>query len=281
MPVHNAEQFLSEAIDSIRWQTYRNWELIAVDDGSKDASWEILEKYAKKDKRIRIFRINRNKGLSHALNKALEEAKGEMIARMDADDISLPKRFETQLAYLRKNKELIAIGTQTELIDEEGETIGSKQFPTDSKKLYNMMFEMMPIQHPTLMTYALNMKRLRYENHTTAEDVSLFFQLLQQGPIGNVPKVLFQYRIRLNSNSLKDPKKTFYLTLASRIKAIFMYGYKPSIKGIFMNLVQLAIILVLPKSAILRLYEAMRFRTHPIALVYKKAAKFTKMLFPA
>lgn len=110
MPVHNAEQFLSEAIDSIRWQTYRNWELIAVDDGSKDASWEILEKYAKKDKRIRIFRINRNKGLSHALNKALEEAIEQLLQSVVKDDekITLFRKSSKEILHNFESTEQVS-----------------------------------------------------------------------------------------------------------------------------------------------------------------------------
>lgn len=278
MPVYNAAPFLREAIRSIKWQTYKNWELIAVDDGSTDSSVDILRSFADRDPRIKVYTYSRNVGLSRALNRGLKVAEGEIIARMDADDYSLPRRFEAQLAHLKNNPELVAIGCQTELIDENGETIGSKHFPTQPKQLRAMMMEMMPIQHPTLMTYASVIRKIRYENHTTAEDVSLFFQLLQYGEFGNVPKALFQYRIRLNSNSLKDPKKTFYLTFASRIKAIMQYGYRPSIKGIAVNLAQLIVITTLPKWAILKLYETMRFKTHPIAAVYRRAWSIAQQL---
>lgn len=264
MPVYNAADYLVEAIESIRNQTYKNWELIMVDDGSTDESWKILKTYAKKYKRIKIYRFAKNKGLAYALNKALDKAKGYYIARMDADDISLPKRFETQIAYLEQNNRLVAVGSQVELINENGKRIGFKKFPQVHDKLYEMMMTMMAIQHPTLMTYRHIFKKCRYENHTTAEDVSMFFRLLQYGQFGNTPELLFQYRIRKNSNSLKDPKKTFHLTLRSRINAVIKWNYKPSPKGILINICQWIIISFLPNSAILYLYEFLRFNRQKV-----------------
>src|SRR3990167_2794091 len=100
MPVYNAGEFLVDAIESIRNQTYTNWELIAVNDGSTDRSLSILKRYARRDKRIKIINLSPNKGLATALNAGLTRAKGFYFARMDADDISMPKRFEKQVEYI-------------------------------------------------------------------------------------------------------------------------------------------------------------------------------------
>lgn len=270
MPVYNAGDFLVEAIQSIRSQTYKNWELIAIDDGSTDNSLKILKQFAKKDKRIKIFHFSKNKGIAAALNKGLDKAKGYYIARMDADDISLPRRFETQVKYLQDHQDVIAVGSQIKLINEQGKNIGYKTFPDDHQRLYEMMMTIMAIQHPTLLTYTNFIKKCRYENHTTAEDVSMFFQLLQYGHFGNVPQTLFKYRIRKNSNSLKNPKKTFYLTLKSRIKAVLEWGYKPTIKGIIINIVQWFIITLLPNSTILTLYKLLRFKHRATKKFWRK-----------
>ncbi len=267
MPVYNAGDFLVKAIESIRKQSYDNWEMICVDDGSTDNSLEILKRFQKKDERIKVFHFAKNKGLADALNVALKKAKGFYIARMDADDISLPKRLEKQVNYLEKHKGVIAIGTQVELIDEKGKSIGYKTFPQDHKKLYEMMMTMMAIQHPTLLTYARVMKKCPYENHTTAEDVSMFFRLLYYGKFSNTPEVLFQYRIRKNSNSLKNPKRTFHLTFKSRIKAILKWGYQPTAKGILVNIIQYLAISLLPTNWIIQIYEWLRFRAKENVLI--------------
>lgn len=270
MPVYNAGDFLVDAIESIRNQTLKDWELIVIDDGSTDKSHEILKKYAEKDSRIKIFRFKKNKGLALALNYGLSKAKGKYLARMDADDISMPKRLEKQLKYLKKNPQAVAIGSQVKLINEKGGFIGYKRFPTDSKKIYQMMGTMMAIQHPTLLTYTKIIKKCPYVNHTTAEDVSVFFKLLQYGIFLNTKEVLLKYRIRKNSNSLKNPKKTFYLTLKSRIKAVIDWGYKPTIPAVLINIAQFILISLLPNNLIISLYEKIRFNNFKI----KKALYF-------
>jgi glycosyltransferase involved in cell wall biosynthesis len=275
MPVYNAGDYLVEAIESIRKQTYTNWELICVNDGSTDNSWKILKQYRKKDSRIRIYRFPKNKGLAYALNTAIKKVKGDYVARMDADDISLANRLKKQVDYLEKHKDIIAIGTQIKLIDAHGRFIGYKTFPQDSKKLYELMMTMMAIQHPTLLTYTKVLKKCRYENHTTAEDVSMFFKLLQYGKFSNTKEVLFKYRIRKNSNSFKNPKKTFNLTLRSRVKAIIEWNYHPTIKGIIINIFQWIAISLLPNYIIINIYEWLRFKQKPLKVFSKNLPRFT------
>lgn len=258
MPAFNAEAYISEAISSILNQTYTNFEFIIIDDGSTDKTSTIISKYARKDSRIKVITLRVNRGLAYALNRGLDAAKGTYIARMDADDISLPTRFEEQISYLKKHKNVVAVGGQAELINKKGRIIGLKSFPNNPKTLYKLMFEAMPIQHPVLITYTKYMKQSRYENKTTAEDVSMFFKLLQFGDFGNIQNVIFQYRVHSDSNSLKNVKKTFILTIRSRIKAVIKYGYKPTIHGIFINIAQLIIVLLLPRKAVLKLYELWR-----------------------
>ncbi len=259
MPVYNAGDFLVAAIESIRNQTLKDWELIVIDDGSTDKSHEILKKYAEKDSRIKILKFKKNKGLAYALNYGLNKIHGKYLARMDADDISYPKRLETQLRYLKRNPEVVAVGSQVKLINEKGDFIGYKKFPTDPEKIYQMMGTVMAIQHPTLLTYTKIIKKCPYANHTTAEDVSMFFKLLQYGRFTNTKEVLFKYRIRKSSNSLKNPKKTFYLTLKSRIKAVIDWGYKPTLLAVLINIAQFILISLLPDNLIISLYEKIRF----------------------
>src|SRR6266566_3001036 len=100
MAVYNAAEFLVDAIESVRNQTYTHWELICCDDASVDGSWEILQSFAGKDKRIQVFRDGNHRGVAGAANTALLKARGDMIARMDADDVAYPDRLERQVAYL-------------------------------------------------------------------------------------------------------------------------------------------------------------------------------------
>lgn len=129
MPVHNGKPYLEEAIKSILSQTYKDFELIAVDDASSDNSFNVLEKYAKKDIRIKIIKNEKNIGLTKSLLKAVSIAKGAYIARQDADDISLPERLEKQIYFLSHNPSYAAIGTRARIINKDGKFIKKADVP--------------------------------------------------------------------------------------------------------------------------------------------------------
>jgi len=260
MPVKNAGDFVGAAVESIIDQTYKSWEMIVVDDGSTDETGKILQKFARKDKRITVITNKKSKGIGASLNLALTKAKGKYIARMDGDDISLPNRLATQVAFLQKHPKIVAVGGQAEMIDGEGEIFAYKHFPTDSTKLREMIMWMVPIQHPIMMARGEAYKQCRYdETFKTAEDVEMFMQLLKFGELGNVPKVVYQYRKADTSNGYHNLKQTFYLTLLGRYRGITKHGYTPSVKGLVLSLMQLLVVTLLPAKWIIRLYESRRF----------------------
>ena len=117
-----------KSMDSILNQTYKNFEFIICDDGSKDETWQLLEEYAKKDKRIRLLKNEKNKGLACSLNRCIEEAKGEYIARHDLDDYCDLTRFEKQVKYLDEHEDVAVLGTNAYLFDEKG-VWGKADFP--------------------------------------------------------------------------------------------------------------------------------------------------------
>lgn len=122
MGIYNCEKTLKEAIDSILAQTYTNWELIMCDDGSKDDTYLIAEEYVKQDsKRFILLKNEKNMGLNHTLNKCLQQATGEYVARMDGDDISLPDRLEKQVNFLLANPEFALVSCSMTMFDETGE----------------------------------------------------------------------------------------------------------------------------------------------------------------
>jgi glycosyltransferase involved in cell wall biosynthesis len=253
MPVRNAGSFLVEAVESLINQTHKNWELIAVDDYSSDKSYEILESYSKKDKRIKLFRNDKRLGVSGTANVAIQKAKGKYIARMDADDISFPCRLEKQLAYLQKNKDVIAVGGQCDVINKKGEKIGEKIFPTEAQDIKKMIFSNAPLQQPTLIVNSRLLPSNFYwydDKHEIAEEIELLFRLFQHGKVCNLKEKVLFYRIHNNNISLKDPKKTFLLTLKARMKAIFRYGYRPTLLGVLITIMQAIIVGVLPRRLI-------------------------------
>lgn len=276
MPARNAEQFIVEAVRSIQAQTYSHWEFLIMDDGSTDHTGEILDDLAARDSRIKVFHNKHGKGISAGLNTLLRAAQGEFIARMDADDISLPDRFEKQLAYLNEHPDVVACGGSAHMIDGKGKIFAEKLFPTDPDELYDMIMRMVPIQHPILMARALVMKKYRYdETMRTAEDVDMFFKLMQDGKLGNVPSIVYKYRKADTSNGYHDAKLTFWLTIKSRFRGITKYGYHPSWKGVLHSLLQLIMVLCLPSKFMVRLYEWYRFDwpAH-VAILLEKSTVF-------
>ena len=260
MPVFNAAAYLPQAIESILSQSFTNFEFIIVNDASTDSSWKIIKKYARTDNRIRCFRNKLNLGVSLTSNIAISYARGKYLARMDADDISTPDRFQKQIDFLKKNRGIIAVGSQCILIDQNDQTVGLKNFPTDPKKLYKMIFWAVPVQQSSMV---INLKKLPknfvwYDrNKTSAEDISLMFRLFSYGQLANLPDFLTYYRQLPNSLSHLNPKQTFYLTLQSRITAV-KNGYTPTIFATALNLAQLAVISLLSSRSIYRLWYFIR-----------------------
>jgi len=260
VPVKNSSLFLEECLDSLKKQTYKNWELIAVDNNSTDISWEILKKFAKKDKRIKVYQVKKSDGVSATVNFAISKAKGDLIARMDADDVAFPNRLEKQSKFLQRHPKVVSVGGQCTLIDEEGKKIGTKNFPTDFDSIKKMIFWQIPLQQPTIMiNKALLPNRFPWydESFEVAEEIDLLFKLFSLGEVRNLKDYVLKYRIHNKNISLKNPKKTFYLTLKSRIKGVFKYGYLPSMKGLVFSLLQVSLVSLLPKSWIYPLYKKM------------------------
>ncbi|MAP27327.1 MAG: glycosyl transferase family 2 [Alteromonadaceae bacterium] len=202
MPVFNAQRFLYEAVQSILSQTLVNFELIIIDDGSKDDSYKIVETLSNIDKRIRLYRQN-NCGISYTRNKLLSLAKADLIAWMDADDISHPTRLEKQYTYLQANKEYVAIGTSTIMIDEDGDEIFDWKAPLKHSEIdsFHMKGNGGAIIFPSSMMRKENVTALGgfNENLIGAEDLCLFLRLAEIGRLANLKENLFYYRQHIES----------------------------------------------------------------------------------
>ena len=201
MPVYNAEKYLDQAIQSILNQTYKNFEFIIINDGSTDDSIDIIRKYQKKDKRV--FLINKeNAGISEALNDGIKISKGSFIARMDADDISLPKRFETQIKYIIKNN-LDLCGSWTQLF-QKSRLLNISKYPKNHEDIFFRLFFMTSFSHPTVIFRKKVFEKINYKNHF-AEDYKLFCDISANNfKLGNVQKILLNYRVHFDQLSKKQ-----------------------------------------------------------------------------
>ena len=284
MPVRNAGNFLMSAIDSILNQTYKNLELIIVDDASTDETSKILTSF--KDKQTKIFRNKKQLGVTKSANLAITKAKGNFIARMDADDIASPDRIAKQVDFLKKHKEVVAVGGQCEIINATGENIGTKTFPLTDSKIKKMIFSSVPLQQPTLMVARFRLPKnfIWYdENYSSAEELELLFKLFKFGEVRNLKECLLKYRIHKGNTSLKNPKKTFFLTLKTRFLAISKYKYRPTFGGVITTIAQTVLISLIPDGWIYPIYSLIRgmnklsVRINPDAnLIFKKAFELVK-----
>lgn len=191
MPVYNAERFLREAIDSILIQTFLHFEFIIIDDGSTDSSAEIVRSYV--DPRIRFFQNDRNLGISETLNKGIKLASSELIARMDADDVSYPQRLQRQYDYMMQHENCALLSCWARVISEDKRFVRLERYRSKFY-YYNLTFECW-MYHPTIMfrkqpVEAVGMYSMKY-----SEDYDLFWKVSTAFEIGNLAETLVDYRL--------------------------------------------------------------------------------------
>jgi len=201
MPVYNNEEYLVDAIDSILTQTFGEFEFIIIDDGSTDGSIEILNRYKNKDPRIKVYLQSQNVGIVEALNKGVKLSTGKYIARMDADDISLPDRLERQLAFLDSNPEVGVLGTNIQLIDAVGEQHETIKFPDSHNQILWSLCFYSPIVHPSALIRRNVILRVGgyRSKYPHAEDYDLWTRLAGETHFANLPQTLLLLRKHISN----------------------------------------------------------------------------------
>jgi glycosyltransferase involved in cell wall biosynthesis len=261
MPVYNSEQYLSNAIESTLQQTFKNFELIIVDDNSTDNSYKIAKNYSHKDTRIVILQNLQNRGASFTANRAIMRAQSKYIARMDSDDIMYPNRLKSQYEFLCSHPDHILVGGQVRIIDENNKFKRYKRFPLENNKIRELIFTAAPVQQPTMM---IDRSKLPpdfpwyCEEMNTAEDIDLFFKLMQYGKLANIKQIVLDYRIHKQNLSSQNPKETFKLTYKTRKRAIKQYDYKPSLKGRIICELQRIVITFIPTNLVYPIFFKIR-----------------------
>ncbi len=195
MPVYNAERHLREAIGSILVQSFKPFEFLIIDDGSTDRSAAIIASY--RDARIRYVRNEKNMGITATLNKGIALASCELIARMDADDVSHPQRLQKQFGYMKRNPECALLSTWAHVMSEDGKFIRIERYRS-SFYYYNLTFECW-MYHPTVMFRKSAVERAGMYSMPYSEDYDLFWRMSTQFFIANLPEPLLDYRISSTS----------------------------------------------------------------------------------
>jgi glycosyltransferase involved in cell wall biosynthesis len=227
LPVYNAAQFLRQAIDSILSQTFSDFELLIVNDGSTDSSAEIISSYS--DSRIRVLKNEKNIGLIASLNRGIAETKGKYIARMDADDISLPDRLQQQVTKMESDPGIAVLSSFVDFMNVDGDITGTwstDREATSESEIRKLMMRTNCIAHPTVMMrtdvirkYLFNPKR------KGSEDWDLWMRLLASGHrIAKLPEVLLNYRVHPGSVTASDKQEDVLEVRLIRFKRRWLWS---------------------------------------------------------
>lgn len=210
IPCYNAERYVESAVRSIMEQTYTNLEILVADDCSTDGTFSILKKLAAEDSRIKILRNETNLGVVDTLNELVSEASGVYIARMDADDISLPDRIARQIAFLQQNPQIDFCGCNAFHINDDGKTIGKTTLPESYDDVRFFLAYYSTFYHPAIFARAEVFKQNAYDkDFLHAEDYELWCRLIfAKGMKGaNLKERLLKYRINSQGVSKQNTEE--------------------------------------------------------------------------
>lgn len=214
IPVYNGTEFLDEAIQSVLKSTYKNLEIILVDDGSSDQSREKCQIYATKYPHVSFYGFKKNRGMTRCLNFGVRKAKGKYIARINQDDIMMPRRLAQQVRFLETHPNHVVVGGAIQLFTATESEFDVLQFPLSDEAIRQQWMTLSPYSDPTVM-YRKNVW-LKTEGYSQffwpADDVHMWYQLGSLGKMANLPQVLTKVRWHEDCGSLKSHRRQMIKT---------------------------------------------------------------------
>ena len=245
MPVYNGEKYLREAIESILNQTFKDFEFLIINDGSTDSSRDIVLSY--NDSRIRLIDNEKNIGLTKSLNRGLELARGEYIARMDADDVSLPERLEKQVSYLEIHPKVGVLGTWMKCIDEYGKPTSTQHPPTQPYLIKWSLLFGCSIAHSSVMMRRAVLERVGGYNPeiVVAQDYGLWVRVSFETQIQianlpeellllrrDVPSMVTRHHQILDKEAIEIMQRAILTTLKEEVPAEVVVGFRHGFSGL-------------------------------------------------
>lgn len=224
LPVRNSADTLKDCVESILNQTYANIEIIAIDDKSKDNSYSILRKFRHKDKRLSISRNVKNYGLTVTLNRALKKARGSYIAFVNQKDVMTPDKIKRQIYYLKRHPKVVALGTQTILIDQESGQQAKSAFPTDHDTISKTFLtsDSLQLESIVINRYLIPRDLLKFDNQKYPLLYrALIAKLLPYGNLANLNQHLY-IRTQLGSQDSMTNRLIYNVNLWT--KSRFVHG---------------------------------------------------------
>ncbi len=257
--------YLAEAIESIAAQTYGNWELVIADDSTDSETIRVLDSYrAALGEKYKVVHNDPPLGLPRSINAAIDLARGELIARMDGDDVCLPDRLEVQVAFLGDHPEIGIVGGDIEIVSRELRHLSFRRYRKDAKDLERMSFIRNPLAQPTVMLRKSVLEKIGgYDPKCErAEDYELWLRAIKNRVgIANMEKVLIKYRV-LDEYSRKRDKRNWNYGIYGKIKNFNIRHPALSILGILLSVA----FRIAPASLVNGLYRM----DHEAPMLYRK-----------
>lgn len=203
VPVYNVAQYIEQALTSVLSQTFLDFEIVVVDDGSTDETYELVELIAKRDARVRLFRNERNMKIAETLNKGVASARGDFIARFDGDDIMPPDRLQRQLSYILSHPEIGVVGCSYDCIDENGIHVKSVHLPSDYRTIAKLIRFGSPVAHNWMARREIYRKIGDYR-FASVEDYDFLCRCILSGVnVANIPNYCGNF-LRLRGGNTVD-----------------------------------------------------------------------------
>lgn len=261
MPVHNASAYLREALDSVLAQTYPHWELVCVDDASRDDSPQILADYAARDARIKTFRQSGHAGIVAARNRAIDEASPEStyLAILDADDVALPDRIAAQVEYLEAHRDHALVGGHTLIIDEQSRALGIRRYPSDYEAICDVIGRYNPFAQSAITLRRSMLREIGHYDpaYPRCQDYDLWLRTASRFPVANLDRPVIRYRISAAQGKVTHLRLSLQLTLRLQRRWLFHPRFFRVQNAAYVALEHA--LPMLPDAAILALFKRVRY----------------------
>lgn len=259
IPAYNAEKYLAEAIESVLTQSFKNYELIIIDDGSSDRTNEVISRYTARDSRIVALKNPANLGIAATRNHGLKIATGKYVAWQDADDISMPDRLQVQVDFLDLHPDVGIVGGNLEIFSGNS-VVEMRKYPEEDSEIRKCIYKYSPIAQPSAMIRADLFKRAgNYDlKLPPAEDLDMTFRIGAFSKLANLPVTLIKYRISDGSATSMMSRKMELNSLKIRFKYASVDGFQMSIGDLVFNVLHFISIWLIPFSVKIYLFRLFR-----------------------
>ena len=263
MPVYNTEKYVWEAIKSILSQSFKDFELVIIDDCSTDLSYEICKKYSDKDNRVKLYKNEKNIWVVKTRNRLFKKISKDSIyiAILDADDVAINYRLKKQLNFLENNLDYSIVGSNTNIINEDWKITWFRKYPKDNNKVTKIICKKSPLAQPAVMIRKSSLEDVGdyNEEFERCQDYELWFRFFDSWfKIWNIQENLLNYRVFSEQWKSKHLKLTLKNTIKIQKKYIFKKKYTSFSNIVYYFLENL--LLLLPNTFILWLFKTLEYK---------------------